>query len=88
MSNAVGALFAAPTALPVDLTPHHARYFALELQRRGLAGQVQAVGAALFDARVDLNPHQVEAALFGLRASVEQGRRLYTIAHFRCQSRG
>lgn len=58
------------------LTPHHARYFALELSRGGLAGQVEAVGAGLFDARVDLNPHQVEAALFGLRASVEQGRLL------------
>lgn len=47
-------------------TPYHARYYALELRRRGSAGSVEGVGTALFDARVDLNPHQIEAALFAL----------------------
>lgn len=56
------------------VTPYHARYFALELRRRGTPADVAAIGTALFDARVDLNPHQVEAALFGLRALRERER--------------
>jgi superfamily II DNA or RNA helicase len=58
------------------LTAFHARYYALDLSRRGLAGEVDAVGTALFDAQVDLNPHQIEAALVGMQASAEQGRLL------------
>lgn len=58
------------------LTPFHAKYYALDLTRRGLAGEVDAVGTALFDAQVDLNPHQIEAALSGMQASTEQGRLL------------
>lgn len=57
-------------------TPYHARFFALELRRRAAAGDVEAVGTALFDAKVDLNPHQIEAALFGLQATQERGRLL------------
>ena len=32
-----------------------------------------ALGRALFDACVDLNPHQIEAALFALRSPVSKG---------------
>ena len=49
------------------LTPFHAKYYALDLSRRGLVGEVDAVGTALFDAQVDLNPHQIEAALVGMQ---------------------
>lgn len=56
------------------LTPYHARYYALELRRRGTPSDVAAIGTALFDARVDLNPHQVEAALFALRGLRERER--------------
>ncbi|GMV43342.1 MAG: hypothetical protein AMXMBFR64_50580 [Myxococcales bacterium] len=57
-------------------TAYHARYGALELRRREVSGEVEALGSALLDARVDLNPHQIEAALFGLRATAESGRLL------------
>ena len=56
------------------ITAYHAKYYALDLVRRGLAGEVDAVGTALFDAQVDLNPHQIEAALVGCEASSERGR--------------
>lgn len=56
------------------LTPYHARYFAMELRRRGTTADVAAIGTALFDARVDLNPHQIDAALFALRALRERDR--------------
>ena len=56
------------------ITAYHAKYYALDLAKRGLAGEVDAVGTALFDAQVDLNPHQIEAALVGIEASAERGR--------------
>ncbi len=56
------------------ITAYHAKYYALDLAKRGLVGEVDAVGTALFDAQVDLNPHQIEAALVGMEASMERGR--------------
>lgn len=56
------------------ITAYHAKYYALDLAKRGLVGEIDSVGAALFDAQVDLNPHQIEAALVGIEASAERGR--------------
>jgi SNF2 family DNA or RNA helicase len=53
-------------------TPYHARYFAHELTRRGGVG-MERLSRSLFDACVDLNPHQIEAALFAVRSPVSQG---------------
>jgi SNF2 family DNA or RNA helicase len=54
------------------ITPHHAKYYAYELTRQAPSG-VERVGRALFDAAVDLNPHQIEAALFALRSPISKG---------------
>ncbi|MBK8410339.1 MAG: DEAD/DEAH box helicase family protein, partial [Sandaracinaceae bacterium] len=56
------------------ITAYHAKYYALDLAKRGLVGEVDSVGTALFDAQVDLNPHQIEAALVGIEASADRGR--------------
>ena len=53
-------------------TPYHARYFAHELTRQGGDG-VERLSRSLFDACVDLNPHQIEAALFALRSPITKG---------------
>jgi len=53
-------------------TPYHAKYFAHELTRQGGAG-VERLSRSLFDASVDLNPHQVEAALFAMRSPLSSG---------------
>ena len=53
-------------------THHHARYFAYELTRVGGSG-VERLSRSLFDACVDLNPHQVEAALFAFRTPLSNG---------------
>ncbi len=53
-------------------TVYHARYFAHELSREGGEG-VERLSRSLFDACVDLNPHQIEAALFALRSPVSKG---------------
>ncbi len=53
-------------------TPYHAKYFAHELTRQGGVG-VERLSRSLFDACVDLNPHQIEAALFALRSPISKG---------------
>lgn len=54
-------------------TPYHSVYFAHELTRRQTANGVDRLSRALFDACVDLNPHQVDAALFALRSPLARG---------------
>ena len=53
-------------------TSYHARYFAYELTRQCGAGVVQ-LSRSLFDACVELNPHQVEAAPFAMRSPSSSG---------------
>ena len=54
------------------MTPYHAKYYAHELSRTGGEG-VDRLGRALFDATVELNPHQIEAAMFALRSPLSKG---------------
>jgi hypothetical protein len=54
------------------MTPYHSKYYAYELSRVGGVG-IERLGRALFDACVDLNPHQIEAALFALRSPLSKG---------------
>jgi SNF2 family DNA or RNA helicase len=54
------------------ITPHHAKYCAHDLTRRGSAGP-DRLSMSLFDASVDLNPHQIEAALFALQSPLSKG---------------
>lgn len=54
-------------------TPYHAKYFAHELTRQAQPGGVDGLSMALFDACVDLNPHQIEAAMFALRSPLSKG---------------
>ena len=55
------------------LTPYHAKYFAYELTKRVPSDSIQKFTSALLDAQVDLNPHQVEAALFAFRSPLSNG---------------
>lgn len=55
------------------ITSYHAKYYAHELTRRHAADGVGRLSQSLFDASVDLNPHQIEAALFALRNPLQQG---------------
>jgi len=57
----------------VQLTDYHAKYLAHELTRRYPSDTVQSLAAALADAQVDLNPHQIEAALFAFRSPFSKG---------------
>ncbi len=50
------------------MTPYHCKYWAHALTMKGLAGTMDSIGHSLANARVDLNPHQVEAAIFAINA--------------------
>jgi SNF2 family DNA or RNA helicase len=55
------------------ITPYHAKYIAHELTRRCASDSVEKLTAVLSDAQVDLNPHQIEAALFAFRNPLSRG---------------
>jgi len=55
------------------LTNHHAKYLAYELTKRCPSDSLEKLAGALVDAKVDLNPHQVEAALFAFRSPLSKG---------------
>ena len=57
----------------MTLTPHHAKYFAHELTKRCSADSIEKLAGALVDAQVDLNPHQVDAALFAFQSPLSKG---------------
>src|SRR5690554_5514634 len=55
------------------ITDYHAKYFAYELTHRRRGGNIDRIGQSLFDASVDLNPHQIDAALFALQNPLNKG---------------
>lgn len=55
------------------ISAYHAKYYAHELTRRHAADGVDRLSQSLFDASVDMNPHQIEAALFALRNPLQEG---------------
>src|SRR5271166_1295917 len=57
----------------MHLTAYHAKYFAFELTKRSSSESVDKLASALSDAQVDLNPHQIEAALFAFRSPLSKG---------------
>jgi len=57
----------------MNLTPFHAKYFAYELTKKSSSDSMQKLASTLVDAQVDLNPHQVEAALFAFRSPLSKG---------------
>jgi superfamily II DNA or RNA helicase len=57
----------------LDVTVYHAKYFAHELTKRCASDSVEKLATALSNAQVDLNPHQIEAALFAFRSPLSKG---------------
>ncbi len=60
-------------------TPYHAKYFAHDLTRHARSGDADCLSMALFDACVDLNPHQIEAGLVLCQYWAERKRKLIVI---------
>ena len=57
----------------MQITEYHAKYFAHELSKHSASTSVEKLAGTLMDARVDLNPHQVEAALFAFKSPLSNG---------------
>ncbi|MDQ2998889.1 MAG: DEAD/DEAH box helicase, partial [Chloroflexota bacterium] len=55
------------------LTPYHAKYLAYNLTRRFPPGSEEKLAGAVASAQVDLNPHQVDAALFAFHSPLSKG---------------
>lgn len=55
------------------ITPYHAKYFAFELTKRCASDSLEKLSSTLSNAQVDLNPHQIEAALFAFRSPLSKG---------------
>ncbi|MDP0074585.1 SNF2-related protein [Glaesserella parasuis] len=56
----------------MNITAYQAKYFANEILCRSENG-VARISDGLFNAKVDLNPHQIDAALFALKNPLERG---------------
>ena len=57
----------------MNLTDYHAKYFAYELTKRCPSDSIEKLANAVAGAQVDLNPHQVDAALFAFRSPLSKG---------------
>ncbi len=55
------------------LTRHQSHYYAWLLTRRAAGDSVESLASTLVDSQVDLNPHQVEAALFACSNPLSRG---------------
>lgn len=54
-------------------TPYHSKYWAYALSVQGPGGSLESLSRSIASARVDLNPHQVDAALFAVRSPFSRG---------------
>ena len=54
-------------------TAYHSLYWATALTLRGSGGSLDRLSQSIANAKVDLNPHQVDAALFAVRSPLSKG---------------
>ncbi len=57
----------------MTLTDYHSQYYAHELTRRCASDDAEKLAGVVAGAQVDLNPHQVDAALFAFRSPLSKG---------------
>ncbi len=72
--NPTGTLVPLPLGLArLVSTPYHAALWAHLLAASDASGSVESLSRSIANARLDLNPHQVDAALFALRSPLSKG---------------
>src|ERR1700694_971132 len=55
------------------ITDYHAKYYAHALTKRCSSDSLEKLAGAVASAQVDLNPHQVDAALFAFNSPLSKG---------------
>lgn len=55
------------------ITAYHAKYYANLLRQKNIGGNLESLSQSLMNASVDINPHQIEAALFALHSPFSKG---------------
>ena len=55
------------------ITKYHAKYYANVLTQRSIGGDIDSLSQSLLNAAVDINPHQIEAALFAFKSPLSKG---------------
>ena len=55
------------------ITKYHAKYYATVLSNQAIGGQIDSLSQSLLNAAVDINPRQIEAALFAFQSPLSKG---------------
>lgn len=55
------------------ISRYHAKYYARVLAQRAIGDNIDSLSQSLLNAAVDINPHQIEAALFAFRSPLSKG---------------
>lgn len=59
--------------MAMQYSPHQLAYFAQKLTLRGPTDSMDRMAGTLLDAQVDLNPHQIDAALLATSNPLSKG---------------
>ncbi len=55
------------------ITRFHAKYYASLLSRHAVGGDIDSISQSLLSSTVDINPHQIDAALFAFKSPFNKG---------------
>lgn len=59
--------------MATDITRYHARYYAALLTQQQANGDLASLSQSLLSSTVDINPHQIDAALFAFSSPLSKG---------------
>jgi adenine-specific DNA-methyltransferase len=66
-------LFKKEGVMPFQTTDHHALFWAWDLTKASSEDNFSKIAGSMMGAQVDLNPHQIDAALFALKSPLSKG---------------
>lgn len=55
------------------ITRYHAKYYAFLLSKQSAGGELDSLSQSLLSSTVDINPHQIDAALFAFNSPLSKG---------------
>lgn len=55
------------------ITRYHAKYYAQLLSQKSVGDNLQNLSQSLLNSAVDINPHQIDAALFAFKSPLSKG---------------